>query len=118
LDDFNKFLRGEPLTPELEALAKGDEPQATTQPGDARPLDNDDREHLKRLRLEPGWPVVLRLWNRDIQQAEHQAKGISLDDPLGNSKQLADAWAYVAMLHRSLNRLVALIESEVQQIEQ
>lgn len=119
---LEQYLKGEPLNEELAALKKGEEPLdadsrtsvSAPSPFDARPLDNDDREHLRRWRYEAGWPLMLRLLDNDTQRLENLAKAASLDNPLGNREEIAAQWAYVAMLRRVRERLVWLVDQEIE----
>lgn len=117
---LEQFLKGEPLTEELAALKRGDErdedfrssvPELS--PSVVRSLDDDDREHLRRLKLEPGWTVMLQLLDNDIRHQENLAKEASMNDPLGNREQVANAWAYIAMLQRAKNRIIMLIDEQI-----
>lgn len=117
--DFEKFLNREPLTEELAALQRGEEvevPYAAPQFSipDMRALDDDDREHLRRLQLESGWSVLLRLINRDIAAHKNEAEKISEDDPLGKKDQVAQAWAYVGMMKRGRDRMLAIVQAEIE----
>lgn len=116
--DLERFLKGEPQTEEIAALMQGAEAAEAGSPvragaRDARALDDDDREHLRRMSLEPGWRVLQRLGEQEIQREEELARGLSLQDPLGNREQLANAWAYVAMLKRARNRMLEQVAAEI-----
>lgn len=117
---LEKFHRGEPLTPELEELRNGAETvqdSETSAPVDTRPINDDEREHLRRMKFEPGWPVIMRLLDREIQKQEAVARSMSMDDPLANGPAIAQAWAYVAMQKRTRNLIVSTLEQEVQLLE-
>ena len=117
---LEQYLKGQPLTPELEALQRGEDPEfQAPEPSDRKdrsPITDDDREHLRRLKFEPGWPVLLKLVDIEIGKQDDFAKALSMENPLGNKDKVAEQWAYVAMLQRSRNMIVALLEEEVRRL--
>jgi hypothetical protein len=120
--DLDKFLKGEPQNEEIAALMQGEATPAEslpalTSPRDVRELDDDDREHLRRLQLEPGWKVLLRLVDRDIDNEEALVKKLSLADPLGNRDEVVNGWAYVAMLRRGRDRMIYLTDAEIKKLD-
>ena len=106
---------GEPLTEE-PSDADSDSSVSQPPPFNTRAIDNDDREHLRRLKLEPGWGVMLRILDNDIQHEENAAKVLSTIDPLGNREQVANAWAYIAMERRARDRMIWLIDEQIQRL--
>ena len=121
LDDY---LKGKPMTAELARLAAGvdeDEPEAPANvvqmrgPQAVRPIDDDDREHLRRLLLEPGWPILLKLLDRRLQLQEDAAKAATKINPF--APENAAQWAAVAALERVRHEMVTLAESEVAQLD-
>jgi len=121
LDDY---LKGKPMTAELARLAAGvdeDEPEAPASvvqmrgPQAVRPIDDDDREHLRRLLLEPGWPILLKLLDRRLQLQEDAAKAATKINPF--APENAAQWAAVAALERVRHEMVTLAESEVAQLD-
>jgi len=121
--DFEKYLKGEPLNPQLAALMAGEdeeEPAANSAPIArestplTEPLTDDDREHLRRLLLEPGWRVLMQLLDTDIGRKEDAAKRQSLSDPL--SASLNAVWADVAYAKKAKSHIVALAEAEVEKL--
>jgi hypothetical protein len=122
MDDLEKFLMGQPLNEQLAALQRGEDeaeplscPAPRTQAAGA--MDDGDREHLRRLRTEPGWPLFLRLLDRDIQSQEESIRNMSMQDPLGNRDKVAEGWAYIAMMKRVRVRAVMLVDAEVEKLE-
>jgi hypothetical protein len=117
---LERYLKGEPLTPDLEALQAGEDSMfAFEEPNGARSKDaitDDDREHLRRMKFEPGWPVLLKLVDREIEKQDDFAQELSMDNPLGNRDKVAEQWAYVAMLRRARNVMVNLLEEEVRRL--
>lgn len=122
MNDLEKFIKGEPLNDRLAALKNGPE-EEEEQPVRApvarnlRELDDDDREHLRRLRLEPGWPIFLRVLDRAIKGQEDLVKDTSMDDPLANRDRLAADWAYVATMKKFRMMAVNLVEAEIRLME-
>ena len=121
MSDLEKFLKGEPLNEQMAKLMKGEEEaepeQAAVKSGSRQELDNDDREHLRRLTLEPGWPIVLRLLDRNIERMKAAAEQASLDNPLGNSDAVAQSWAYVSMMKNARASLESMVKNEVRKLE-
>jgi len=121
--NLESFLQGRPLTKELADLQEGqtittsETAQFQGIPIDTRALDDDDREHLRRLEVEPGWPIAMRILDREIEAQEGMAREMSSIDPLGNQSEIAKLWAYVAMMKRTRNFLVSTIHQEVLQLE-
>jgi hypothetical protein len=109
LEDYlqNKPAPEPAPTPEekLEWLA-GSGP-AKTYPG---PIEEHDREWLKRLQNEPGYLILMRLLQNIVLRYENSAKLLSQTDPLGNKDALAAAWAYAGvakLIKAELEREVA-----------
>ena len=121
MSDLEKFLKGEPLNEQMAKLMKGEEEtepeQVAVKSGNRQELDNDDREHLRRLTLEPGWPIVLRLLDRNIERMKAAAEQASLDNPLGNSDAVAQSWAYVSMMKNSRASVESMVKNEVRKLE-
>ena len=123
MSDLEKYLKGEPLTEDLARLQRGEEAGVPVEQRivihDFRAtgsLDDDDREHLRRLSLEPGWAVLLKLLDTDMQKSEDAMKVVSLDRPLANPSELASGWADVAKMKEIRTRMVQLIDAEVQKL--
>jgi len=125
---LENYLKGEPLNEALAALMDGNDgepdPAATVgahiqynYEGLAK-IDDDDREHLRRLTLEPGWPVLLRLLDRDIEKSEDAMKATSMVDSLNNRDRIANGWADVAKMKAMRTRLNTLIENEIRTLRE
>ena len=121
-DQLERYLKGIPLTDELAALLEGKDEEETLEvakafaESPAKVLDDDDREHLRRMVLEPGWAVMNRLLDAEFQRYEDGAKAISMADPLGRREEVANQWAYVAMLRRAKNLIAVLVDQEIQKL--
>lgn len=121
LDDY---LKGRPLTPELARLQAGEDD--TTEPAEPaeeqasgvlrKPLDDGDREHLRRLALEPGWPILLNLLDSRIAQDENASKEASMAEPFDPAN--ATRWSKVGALKEARHLVVALLRDEVRKLEQ
>lgn len=120
MSDLEKYLRGEPLSPELAALQAGEDPLPEPEASDENDLiADDDREHLRRLLVEPGWPVLLKLLDSDIERREDAAKRASLTDPIGIGEGgLKAMWADVAYFKKARNKLVGMAETEVAKLRE
>lgn len=119
---YEKFLRNEPLTEELERLRAGEDVETNVAPPvfvtGSGELTNDDREHLRRLKYDAGWIVLLRLLEQSIKSEEAGAAALSLHDPLGNKDAVAEAWAYVSMMKVVRAKLLVNIDTEVRKLEE
>jgi hypothetical protein len=119
---LERYMAGEPLTPELAALRDGQQVQLS---GDGvRPaapvVENADREltraeraHLRELRLAPGWPVLQRLEEKIFQMHQKGAITTSQSDPLRNGESISQEWAYVTMIRRAFGELELLMQAEI-----
>ena len=122
MNDLERYLKGEPLNEEMAALMQGEGQTEQALPAftgrDLRELDDNDRENLRRMCLEPGWPIFLRLLDKAIKGQEDMVKQSSKVDPLSNRDRLAADWAYVGMMERVRAMAVSLIGTEVAKLEQ
>jgi hypothetical protein len=82
-----------------------------------RPLDDGEREDLRRLRFEPGWRVLERLRKRTCNELTEAAMMASKVDPLRNAEKIAAGWAQLGIYEQALKAELALIEFEVQQLK-
>lgn len=80
------------------------------------PLTESDRDWLKRLRNEPGYLVLFRLFNNIVQRFETSATVLSTGDPLGNEKAVMQAWAYAAVAKGIKEQLEKEISVEISKI--
>ena len=125
--NHEKFLAGEPVTVELEALRQGQipgtadalrdfliHPLGSQLEGADKPLTAQDRAALREMRTGPGWPILQRLLERSTIQHTKRATLLSEDDPLGNQTGIAQAWHTLKTwkaLHLTMNLMV---ETELQ----
>ncbi len=79
-------------------------------------LDDDDREHLRRLRLEAGFPVLLRMLDRRLQNQEDAVKRASKDNPF--EPTLPGRWAEIKALEAVRASIETMIDVEVSILEQ
>jgi hypothetical protein len=125
--DLEKYLQGRPINDDMAALMAGRDPaleleqeQAQASPAagpDRRPITDDDREELRRWKLEPGWQIFRRLVDQWIDRQEAHVRQTSLADPLENREAVANGWAYIAMQRRALAAMEALIQRELEQLK-
>lgn len=122
--NYEAFLRGEPLTPELAKLKEQGqfEPEPAAKPEihqESTEIEFSDRErkYLQKLRKEPGWPVFLRLLEKDIHMRERSAMLLSQNDPLLNRDRIANEWSYVAIYKQMDRRIENLINEEILKLD-
>lgn len=82
----------------------------------AGPVDDHDREWLKRLQNEPGYLILMRLLQNIVLRYENSAKLLSQTDPLGNKDALAAAWAYAGVAKMIKNELEREVAAEIAKI--
>jgi hypothetical protein len=120
------FLANKPLNPRMAALMRGveedDEPEesAAERPqnyADGMPVTKADREHLRRMVMTAGWGVLLKLLDTELQGQEDAARRISLA-PAVPDGEITAAWKNVAAAKLARNRLVALVDSEIEKLKE
>jgi hypothetical protein len=116
LTDLEKYNRGLPLSDENAALMEGREPAAEFPEGEATAkssdeLSEDDRDWLRRLTHEPGFPILIRVLNQAIQNREYGAKLVSSVDPLANKEEIIKQWTYIACMKSVMTDIQVLIAS-------
>lgn len=127
LSAHEKFLRGEPLSPELKALREGrdapsfappkaPERRAYDDPG--REFSRPERLDLKEWREMPGYELFLRLMERTLLSYQKRAISISQDDPLFHRDEIANAWSYCTVARKLAAELEATVNVEVEKLEQ
>lgn len=126
LTAHEKFLRGEPLTPELAALREGRDPETKRRPAPAERRAHDDveRELTRPERLDlkefwemPGQKLYLRIAEKAIHFHQKRAISLSQDDPLTNPDEVVNAWAYVKMFRRVVAELEVVMNTELAELE-
>jgi hypothetical protein len=83
---------------------------------DSGPVDDYDREWLKRLQNEPGYLILMRLLQNIVLRYENSAKLLSQTDPLGHKDELAAAWAYAGVAKMIKNELEREVAAEIAKI--
>jgi hypothetical protein len=128
MPSLQDYLDGKPLTPELAELAAGRDMEAAADEAaeqvaafeiddPMRPLDDGEREDLRRLRFEPGWRVLERLRKRTCMRLTDAAMMASKVDPLRNQEKIAAGWAQLSIYEQALQSEASLVEFEVQQLK-
>ena len=126
LTAHEKYMRGDPLTPELEAYRDGREPKAEEPVAPAarhafddpdRPLTRGERLDLKEWREMPGWELFQRLIERATLMHQKRAIAYSQDNPLTNRDEIAAQWAYLNLFRRATAELQAMIDKELIELE-
>ena len=113
LEDYLKNKQPEEPPTQDPAEAQGYNLVAHTFPG---PVTESDRDWLKRLQNEPGYLVLLRMFENIVQRYENSAKLLSQTDPLGNKDALAAAWAYAGVAKAIKEELEREVAAEIAQI--
>lgn len=126
ISTHDRFLHGEPVNPELEAMRNGREADqtdakpanvGTTTRDTERPLTRPERLELKELIEMPGWGIYQRLLEKTTLVHQKYAIAKSQDDPLENREEIATAWAYLKMFRRAHHEMVEVANAEVKQLE-
>ena len=119
------YLAGKPLNPRMEQMMRGEEEEAESpEPAagsrnfaDGTPVTKADREHLRRMVGSAGWGVLLKLLDTELRDREDAARRISLA-PGAADLEIAAAWKDVAGAKAARNRLVALVEGEIEKLKE
>lgn len=128
--NHEKYLAGEPLTPELAAIREGkDEPSVldelmgriakTAEPDPGmrdRPLTRADRAELRDLRNSPGWAIFLMLQKRAIRLHRQTATRQSEDGDL-KPDAMAEEWASIRLFKRACQEMTGLVEAEILELD-
>jgi hypothetical protein len=119
--DFERYMRGEPLTEELASMRDGRRPPSPASSEAARPpaggeLTRMDRVALRETVQGAGWGVFGRLQQRAIQTHVDSATRQSQDDPLADPAALAQEWAYVKIFRRACAEMQLLVEAELKEL--
>ena len=116
---LEKYLKNEPLTEEIAALREGAEPAASMEPApQSSELTEDEREHLRRMTLEPGWAVLQRMMKMQVARLEKSMMQQCADDPLGNRDKIAEGWAYVAAVRKASGDILGQVSAEIRMLDQ
>jgi hypothetical protein len=127
LTAHEKFLRGEPLTPELAALRDGRDPETTRPrpaPAERRAHDDPERDLSRAERLDlkefwemPGQKLYLFFAEKAIHFHQKRAITLSQEDPLTKRDEVAVAWAYVKIFRRVVAELEVAVNMELAELE-
>lgn len=126
MGQLEDFLERKPLNERLKRLSEGEDEDDLISPAAAereiahvgradaanRPLDDNDRESLRRLTLEPGWPILLKMIDNRIQTQEDAVKAQSKRDPFAKDENAAN-WAYVGVMEQVRADIVAMLQVEI-----
>jgi hypothetical protein len=123
MSQFDDFLEGKPLTPELALLRAGeDRGQVSPPPAAGKEMDfaSPDREltdaerlDLRQMYHHPGWRVMQRLQQRTLRAREKTVMILSQEDPLGNRDKIAESWAYLAIWKEQCLAHDVMIQNEL-----
>src|SRR5271156_6481855 len=92
---LENFLAGKPHNQDMERLMRGEEDDApevvarVENFADGTPITNQDREYLRQMLLTPGWQVLLKLLDTELQHQEDAARRFSLETPFSRKDEIA-----------------------------
>jgi hypothetical protein len=127
--NFEKYLAGVPLNPELAALKAGRlpefgmlmqqgatiaEPRAATDP--ERELTREEKIALREMRLSAGWPVLQKLLEKSTITHAKAATALSQEHPM--SGEIGQVWLAVRTWKQVVNELNWSVAVQVQAIEE
>lgn len=121
-----KYLAGEPLSPELAELRDGKPVQFFANPigeGHTYPVDPEreltriEREQLKELRMHPGYLVLQRLGEKLFENHKKGAIALSQHNPLVNSDAIARQWAQTTMFRLALTQIDTGVSLEIAKLD-
>lgn len=118
------FLAGKPLNDDMAKLMRGEEGESEPEAAinkrqnyaDGVPITNQDREHLRRLLVSPGWQVLLKLLDTELKHQEDTARRISLLSTTSKDEILA-AWAGLGADQKARENIEMLAKSEIEQLK-
>jgi hypothetical protein len=113
------FLKGKPLNERLARLKEAgdeDDPEPVEEAPES-PIDDADREQIRRLLTHAGWQVLLKLLDMQLNSQEDAARRDSLNSPLQRANEIALKWAQLAADKNARNKIVALAESEAETLK-
>jgi hypothetical protein len=121
LDDF---LDGKTL-PGVQARLDEDKDEPEPEPDPApragakkRTINNDEREWLRRLTVEPGWPILMWLVDSLIEAREESAILLSQTDPLTNQNAMVKEWTYIASMKEVAKVMRDRVRHEIEVLRQ
>jgi hypothetical protein len=115
---LENFLAGRPLSKENAALMEGREPiqefEEVYQDGQPAAsggtLTQEEREWIRRLVREPGFPTFIRLLNSTIQKREDRVRLLSTTDPLKDKEEVIREWAYISCFKAVLTEIQFIVK--------
>jgi hypothetical protein len=118
---LEKFLKGEPLTPELEQLAArvqvASKGETKDSPEPEESVSRSDRERLKRLFNDPGWEILMRLLDQRLDSARQKAVLISEQSP-EEVVGMKEAWTYIKAFKAVRMEIELILATAVRENEQ
>ena len=130
--NFERYFAGEPLSPELAALRRGDPeppspgieaileafaPRQAPSGDDDRPLTRDEKVALKEAQQGGGVTTLTRLLKRSLRAKVQMAILDSENDPLGRSREIAEGWAYIATFRRLITEMEAMVNAAIADLD-
>ena len=128
-DRYNDFRHGIPLNPELAAVQQGKvsfhEPAQVSneQPIHAtevagKTITRSMRVLLRELRQHEGWPVLILILEKRVDEIRKNAITMSQDNPLKNKDAIAERWAYLQLGERFVESIDPMVQQELVKLEQ
>lgn len=116
ISQHEMFLRGKPLTTELEELAN----QEKAAPAEVEPEPEDDilkpftkreRKRLGKLQGSEDWGLVRKALDKRIEMARNRAILLSEQDPAGGMEAIQSAWIYIKAFKTIQQELDSIIDA-------
>jgi hypothetical protein len=127
-ENYERYLAGIPLSPELAALRSGQEAPSTglplaaggaaVAPPEAGELSREERAQLREIRQMPGWAVLQKLLERGTIGRTKAAIRLSEEDPIGNGEQLSQLWATVKLWKTTIAELNWAVDAEARPVNE
>lgn len=132
LDQYERYMKREPLNDELRAVQRGE----TLLVEPAHPVDKAvaavEREKrpglldwqpsraqladLKEMVASEGWPVLMRLLEKRLEIARETAITLSQNHPLENQVGIAHAWTYHGIMKRVVTEMEPAVKQQVDRL--
>lgn len=126
LERLRRYHAGEPLNEELAEVLTGERETLAEiaaqaiQPAEQEDLvmTRSDRAAMRAMRTGEQWPAIEKLVKIAVQRRQRDATLLSQEDPLTQSAQVANTWAYVKMAKEFWVELRTMVEAAAASVEE